>query len=344
MQAKGEGMAPVLKTGDDHSGALSRAGFKYDVAFSFCDRDRPIAHEVRTLLEPALRVFVYDHEQEAVGGQDGAESFRRVFRDETYLAVILYRNGWGDTRFTGIEEAAIKDRATLTHFRSMLVVMVEPGQTLPTWIPDTTVYQHAWEEPREETAAVIRYRARVAGAVPRVETLVEATKRRVAEQNAAKRREAFLLSIDGAAAVGREVQQLIAEVERQAAELAAEVPQFTCSAERLTRGVRTGAAFATPARQLGIWWVQPIAGSLAGAHLEVVDVPNHHFLMAGRIPGKAWACFDFVLTPAGGHAWQWTADGESSIGETLRGESVPESTAKLATRLLDRLVRYTITP
>ena len=71
---------------------------------------------------------------------------------------------------------------------------------------------------------------------------------------------------------------------------------------------------------------------------------HHQVPVVGRIPGKAWATFDLVLTPAGGHAWKWTRDGESLIGETLRGESNSETTAKLATRLLDRLVRYTITP
>lgn len=110
----------------------------YDVAISFMAADEPFAKQIATALAP-LSVFVYSKAQEEVAGTDGAESFREVFVQRARLALILYRPGWGETRFTRVEATAIQDNATRNGWDRMFLVRVGPGD-LPRWVPGTHIY------------------------------------------------------------------------------------------------------------------------------------------------------------------------------------------------------------
>ncbi len=92
--------------------------FKYDVAFSFLARDLGIAQDLENRLTPGLSTFVYARRKEELLGRDGMDSFSEVFRRDTRLSVVLFRNGWGETEWTAFEETAIKSRALETRFTS----------------------------------------------------------------------------------------------------------------------------------------------------------------------------------------------------------------------------------
>ena len=77
---------------------------RYDVAISFLSRDEPLAVKLHNELREYLQVFVYSKRQEELAGTDGLESFRKTFLSDSKLVVVLYRNGWGKTRWTAIEE------------------------------------------------------------------------------------------------------------------------------------------------------------------------------------------------------------------------------------------------
>jgi len=83
---------------------------KYDIAISFLQKDESLALEISRRLTEQFSIFVYSERQEEIAGTDGLETFRQVFLAESSLVVILYRDGWGKTRFTRVEEQAIKDR------------------------------------------------------------------------------------------------------------------------------------------------------------------------------------------------------------------------------------------
>ena len=69
----------------------------YDVAISFLNEDLGLAVERRDLIGVTLDVFVYSAKQEDLAGTDGLISFRRVFRGDARLMLILHRSGWGQT-------------------------------------------------------------------------------------------------------------------------------------------------------------------------------------------------------------------------------------------------------
>src|ERR1700724_1155950 len=96
--------------------------FEFDIAISFLSRDLDQALQLRGRLQPQLRVFVYAREQESVAATDGLESFRTVFRERARISVVLFREGWGKTPWTGVEGIGIKDRCFATKYQSLGLV------------------------------------------------------------------------------------------------------------------------------------------------------------------------------------------------------------------------------
>src|SRR5688500_10384913 len=105
-------------------GSRVEGPYRYDVAFSFRAPDLKLAEELEGLLA-GLQVFVYSRRKEELLGGDGMDRFASVFGQETRLAVILYRDGWGKTPWTGFEESHIKGRALLTNHKSYMLVRLD---------------------------------------------------------------------------------------------------------------------------------------------------------------------------------------------------------------------------
>ena len=81
-------------------------------------------------------MFFYPHNQEDLIGTNGLESMRAPFLS-AQVNVVLYRERYGKTPWTGAELAAIQDSCLKTGFRSLLFVQVEKKDGTPNWLPDT---------------------------------------------------------------------------------------------------------------------------------------------------------------------------------------------------------------
>ena len=110
---------------------------KYDVAISFRSGKETVAKSLYDELSKNLRVFVYFDRQAELAGRDGLEVFGNVFRKESLLNVILFSDGWGQTPWTGVEAAAIKDSCLKTSFENLVFVQLDDAKMLPEWVPDT---------------------------------------------------------------------------------------------------------------------------------------------------------------------------------------------------------------
>ena len=82
---------------------------KYDVAISFLSQDESTATAIHERLSEGLQVFFYPRSQEELAGTDGLESMRKPFFGESRVVVVLYREKWGKTPWTRVEETAIKE-------------------------------------------------------------------------------------------------------------------------------------------------------------------------------------------------------------------------------------------
>jgi hypothetical protein len=112
---------------------------KYDVAISFLSRDEPTAKELDDQLSGGLNVFFFPRKQEDLVGTDGMESMRLPFFDQSRVSVVLYREGWGKTQWTRVEETAIKDGCLEKGWERLFFIVLDDGKNLPTWLPKTHV-------------------------------------------------------------------------------------------------------------------------------------------------------------------------------------------------------------
>jgi hypothetical protein len=147
----------------------------YDVALSFRAHDLGLAEQLRDRLSP-LNCFVYSRNQDVVAATDGLETFRNVFRNEARLNVILFRSGWGNTPWTGVEEIAIRDACLQTKYANLVFVRLDSSVT-PSWLPDTHQLFDLTLYPIDQLVGVIKSRAQALGSVVRAESAVEKAQR-----------------------------------------------------------------------------------------------------------------------------------------------------------------------
>ncbi len=173
---------------------------RYDAAISFLFKDIDLATQLTNRLG-GLEVFFFPRTQETLAGTDGLESMRQPFRRESRLNVVLFRPGWGETPWTGVEQAAIEDRWLEDQFRSLFLVLIEPrSKGVPRWVPDTHI-SFAWQDfGAEQAAGAIKARVQELGGHIHVETLEEKAERLKGSRNYQNRREEFQRSFEGVAA------------------------------------------------------------------------------------------------------------------------------------------------
>jgi hypothetical protein len=137
---------------------------QYDVAISFLSADESIAAAVCNRLSEGLKVFFYPRSQEALAGTDGLESMREPFLPEhSRVVVVFYRDRWGQTPWTGVEEVAIRDRCLTDKFESLFFLMLDNTNVPPGWLPRTHVRFNYAEFGLEQAVGAIKARVKERG-------------------------------------------------------------------------------------------------------------------------------------------------------------------------------------
>ena len=272
----------------------------YDIAFSFLADDEPPARALSEKLAGRATTFVYSERQKDLAGKDGVETFSAVFRRQARLVVVLYRDGWGKTKWTRIEETAIKERYLDEGMSFLLVVAMKPRPTLPAWLPRTRLYFNLAEFGLDGAVAAIVARFQEAGGEPRDESPSELAAR-LAE---AKRRRdtdvAWLHSFEGARGAYEEFRR-IGEYWRTEA---ATIPGFDVRVHDRTTYVRSDggsiAASWSPGfantTEHGVLAVQEWDGRIAARDL------GEYFDFEAK-PTRHWR-FAFDVDEAGTRGWR----------------------------------------
>jgi hypothetical protein len=128
---------------------MQENAYKYDVAISFLVEDVAIAQALHDKLAAGLDVFFFPRNQEELAGTDGLESMRAPFLRESRLNVVIYRPKWGKTRWTAVEERAIKESCLDNSYKTVFLYVVEHTSVLPEWVPETFIYFSADEPERQ---------------------------------------------------------------------------------------------------------------------------------------------------------------------------------------------------
>lgn len=112
---------------------------KYDVAISFLAKDEPTARVLADKLEASgFNVFFFPRNQEELAGTNGMETMREPFFNSR-VNVVLFRQPWGETPWTRVEQTAITERCLQTGWDSLMFVELDETSARPTWLPNTHV-------------------------------------------------------------------------------------------------------------------------------------------------------------------------------------------------------------
>jgi len=191
---------------------MPQLDFKYDVAFSFLQEDEGLATQINDLLQDRYRTFLYSKAQEQLAGTDGVETFTAVFGGQARSVAVLFRERWGHTPWTRIEEIAIKNRV-LEHGPDFVTfIMCAPGLKAPRWLPKTRIWLDLERFGFQSAAAVLAARIQEGGGDAVVETLEARAARLERAQKFKDEKEAYARSKDGVDASHAAHQLLISDL------------------------------------------------------------------------------------------------------------------------------------
>lgn len=248
--------------------------YQYDVGFSFLQQDESIALQLKALLSHQFSVFVYSERQRELAGKDGMDTFTDVFAKQARVCVILFRDGWGETRWTRIEETAVKNRAFESGWDFLLVIALDLTPTRPKWLPATKIWL-GWEQFGASGAtAVIHARVTEAGGVARDESPLDKATRMAQcarEEQALQRR---LRSDEGVALARASVDELFAHIHDAVNEIIKSARPKTSSPDIRYEENRQQPMFPAIVVRTARWsvtvhWAQQYANSLDGSALTV---------------------------------------------------------------------------
>jgi hypothetical protein len=255
---------------------------KYDVAISFLYEDLSFAQALYDKLRTGLEVFFFPGDQEALAGTDGLESMRAPFRHESRLNVVLYRPKWGKTRWTAVEELAIKESCLDNSYRNIFVYVIETSGELPRWLPDTHVYFSSEHYSLDEAVGAIKARVQDRGGEYKPLTPARKAELNRAEEDY-RRAIAFMSSQDGMARIFSKLKELFEEIRMQCdlvnagghAEIEYQIKLQEGDVEQVftLSGPRVG---------LLVIWFQPIRNSLDSSFLGVREFNEKMIIPVGN--------------------------------------------------------------
>jgi len=288
--------------------------YKYEVAFSFLAPDERVALSINDFLQDRLSTFVYSQKQKDLVGRDGMIAFREVFVSEARIVVILYREEWGTTEWTRVEEEAIKDRVREEGPDFLVLVNLDKGK--PGWLSRGHMRMFLDRFGLKETVAVIEKRVEEFGGVLREETLDDQFERHKREL----KRKRDLVSYQRSAAA---VEHLVDEWNKLYAELQATTEklqdgtlgygmgfaahrdrQFVCSAQYVA---------------LGFLLTRKYSDSLEGSKLTVKLAHTDHFDEYRHARGRVYESAEYIfsLNLSGEPVWQNTKDEFDLLSTTV---------------------------
>jgi len=147
--------------------------FEYDIAFSFVHQDEEMALTLYYLLKERQKCFIYTENQKKLAGTDGEKTFNKVFSLESRIVVILYRSEWGETKWTRIEETAIRNRGYEEGYDFAILIPLEENIQPPKWLPKNRLWIGLKRWGIESAASVIEARAQEMGSVVNTTTIAE---------------------------------------------------------------------------------------------------------------------------------------------------------------------------
>ena len=281
---------------------MADARFEYDLAFSFLAQDEALAQQIADLVSERFNVFIYSEQQKSLAGTDGEKSFNKIFGEKSRLVCVLYRPGWGESRWTRIEQTAIRNRAYEEGYDFCVFVVIDRGE-LPKWIPKIQLWFDLQRFGIKGAAAVLEENIQKFDGEPRIETPVGKAQRLRRQADFKRERSHFLQSLEGVDASNEELNSLFESVKTVVSGVNAELPR---TLELRVSGQHDTFDIHGPGSWLTVRWSRKFQNSLtwSGLHVNLWRAAKFE---GGTEEKQDWR-YDFDRIASGSLGWRDSND------------------------------------
>ena len=238
----------------------------------------------------------------------------KFFGKQARVVVVLYRKEWGQTRWTRIEETAIRGRAFDNGYDFTLFIPLDDTHELPMWLPKTRIWFDLARWGASGAAAVIEQKAREQGSTLHTETVQDRAARLQRAMDYESKRRSFLASVEGVNAANNEARKLSDGLQALVAEESMRSIGIQHKRDNLYTVILKGRL------GLSVGWRFRYTNTLGGSGLNVILWDGHpplRGIMHWEQPQRLAECvYGFDLTFRGPTCWK-NADGREFSTEEL---------------------------
>ena len=188
--------------------------YKYDVAFSFLKKDEHLANQINDLIKDNLSTFLYSKRLEDLANKKPEKTFIDVFGKQSKIVVVLFRNKWGTTPWTRIEEKAIRNRASNEGYNFLLFIPMDDPPTVPKYLPKSQIWDKLAQSGIKGAATVIEERVKLLADESRKKSPINNVRKINEEPQYEIERSKFLESVHGLEIAELELQKLFSELNK----------------------------------------------------------------------------------------------------------------------------------
>ena len=193
--------------------------YEFDVAFSFLQQDENLAIQLNSLLKDRVKTFLYTEHQKKLAGRDGEELFNKVFFQESRIVVVLFRNDWGKSPWTKIEETAIRNKGFELGYDFVTFIPLDKPINIPAWLPKNRLWVGLERWGIESAASVIEAKIQEFGGDIKIETVADKVHKAQEEIKENQNRVRILTSNEGLILTHEEYNKLILTFKQQLDEI-----------------------------------------------------------------------------------------------------------------------------
>jgi|GEM_PF-5718854 len=142
---------------------MKNTNYKYDIAFVFFEKDEHLVNQINNLLKNKLKTFLNSKKREYKDDLEREMLLLDVFKKQSRCVVIFYRNKWGTTPYTAIEEKAVRTRISEEGNDHLLVISLDNPPVVPKYLSKAQIWTELAQAGINGTAAFIEEQVRLLG-------------------------------------------------------------------------------------------------------------------------------------------------------------------------------------
>jgi len=142
---------------------MKNINYKYDIAFAFLEKDEHLVNQINNLLKDKFKTFLNSKKQDYKDDLEREMLLLDVFKKQSRCVIIFYRNKWGTTPYTAVEEKAVRTRISEEGNDNLLVISLDNPPVVPKYLSKTQIWTEIAQAGINGTAAFIEEQVKALG-------------------------------------------------------------------------------------------------------------------------------------------------------------------------------------